>query len=325
VAEATLHPARRPLSSRDRMQAQRMAEGRTSKLEGVAILAQDGITLNAWNIKPQNGNGGAVILLHGLSDNRMGMIGYADMLLNHGFSVLMPDARAHGLSGGQLATYGLLESDDIHRWFDWLSRNQHPSCIFGFAESMGAAQLLQSLQTEPGFCAVAAESSFSSFREIAYDRVGQFFHTGPWLGWSILRPVVESAFRYCRWKYKLNCEEISPEKTVAATKVPILLIHGQKDGNIPVRHSRRLLAANPALSLWEVPDTDHCGAISTARQQFEQRLVRWFADHSHMSLTARPEGRHTASGRLAHQVLTNRLVSEALGYIAVFATSCYQV
>lgn len=61
-----------------------------------------------------------VILLHGLSDNRLGMIGYAELLLAHGFAVLMPDARAHGASGGDLATYGLLESDDIHEWFDWL-------------------------------------------------------------------------------------------------------------------------------------------------------------------------------------------------------------
>ena len=72
-----------------------------------------------------------------------GAPGYAELFMVHGFSILMPDARAHGASGGQLATYGLLESDDIRRWFDWLQQNQHPGCIFGFAESMGAAQILQ--------------------------------------------------------------------------------------------------------------------------------------------------------------------------------------
>jgi uncharacterized protein len=228
----------------------------------------------------RNSNGKAVILLHGLSDNRLGMIGYAELLLGHGFSVLMSDARAHGASGGQLATYGLLESADIHRWFDWLQQNQHPGCIFGFAESMGAAQLLQSLQTELHFCAVAAESPFSSFREIAYDRVGQFFHTGPWLGRTILRPVVEVAFVYARWKYKMNFEQVSPESIVAKTMVPVMLIHGRNDSNIPIRHSRRIAADNPTVILWEVPATDHCGAISTSRQEFEQRLIRWFDSHS---------------------------------------------
>lgn len=225
------------------------------------------------------------MLLHGLGDNRLGTIGYAEMLLSHGFSVLMPDARAHGASGGQVATYGLLEAEDIHLWFVWLQQNQRPACIFGFAESMGAAQLLQSLQTEPGFCAVAVESPFSSFREIAYDRVGQFFGTGPWLGRTILRPIVEVAFGYARWKYKINFEQLSPEKMVATTKVPVLLIHGQIDSNIPIRHSRRIAAANPNLTLWEVPNTDHCGAINAARDELERRLMDLFNIHSH---TLRP-------------------------------------
>jgi len=280
VAEGTLHPGRRLLSDKDEMQAQEMAHRHDSVLANVAIPAGDGATLSAWSLRSHNSNGTAVILLHGLSDNRLGMIGYAEMFLNHRFSVLMPDARAHGASGGQLATYGLLESEDIHRWFNWLQQNQHADCIFGFAESMGAAQLLQSLQTEPHFCAVAAESPFSSFREIAYDRVGQFFHTGPWLGRTVLRPVVEVAFGYARWKYKMNFEQLSPERIVAATKVPVLLIHGRNDNNIPVRHSRRIAAQNPTLVLWEVPATDHCAAISTSPREFEQRVIHWFDGHS---------------------------------------------
>lgn len=282
VAEGTLHPGRRPLSARDENQAQEVARNRDSELADVAILASDGTTLSAWNIRPRSSNGYAVILMHGLSDNRLGMIGYAKLLLDQGFSVLMPDARAHGSSGGALATYGLLESGDIHHWFDWLQQNYHPDCIFGFGESMGAAQLLQSLETEPHFCAVAAESPFSSLREIAYDRVGQFFHTGPWLGRSVLRPIVEVAFGYARWKYKLTFEKISPERIVATTKVPVLLIHGQRDSNIPTRHSRRIAVKKTTLALWEVPDTDHCGAISTSRSEFEQRLVNWFDTHSNI-------------------------------------------
>jgi len=280
LAEGTLHPGRRSLSAKDELQAQEMARSHDSYLTNAAITARDGASLSAWSIRPRRSNGKAVILLHGQGDNRLGMIGYAELLLSHSFSVLMPDARAHGASGGQLATYGLLESDDIHRWFDWLEWNQHPTCIFGFAESMGAAQLLQSLQPESRFCAVAAESPFSSFREIAYDRVGQFFHTGPWLGRTILRPVVEVAFGYARWKYKLNFEQVSPERIVSTTKVPVFLIHGRNDSNIPVRHSVLIAADNAAVTLWEVPNADHCGAISTAHSEFEQRLIGWFDEHS---------------------------------------------
>ena len=282
MAEASLHPGRRSLSVKDEMRAEEMARVHDSKLAGVAISGADGATLSAWSIQPRNSNGTAVILLHGLGDNRLGMIGYAELLLNHEFSLLMPDARAHGNSGGQLTTYGLLESEDIHRWFQWLQQKQHPACIFAFAESMGAAHLLESLKTESNFCAVSVESPFSSFREIAYDRVGQFFHTGPWLGRSIMRPVVEVAFAYARSKYKLNFEEASPEKVVAVTKVPVLLIHGQNDSNIPIRHSRRIGMRNRNVSLWEVPNADHCGAVSAAPGLLEQRVVGWFASHAHV-------------------------------------------
>lgn len=295
LAEGTLRPLRRSLSAADKKQAQEMAGRHNSDLTDVAITAPDGATLKAWEIQPRHKSREAVLLFHGQGDNRMGTIGYADLLLNHGFTVLMPDARAHGVSGGQLATYGLLESEDIHLWFDWLRQEQHPTCIFGFAESMGAAQLLQSLQTEPHFCAIATESSFANFREIAYDRVGQIFHTGPWLGRTILRPVIEIAFGYARWKYKMNFEQISPERTAAATKVPILLIHGQDDSNIPVRHSREIAAANPGLTLWEVPHADHCGAISTAPQEFERRLIRWFDDHTDKSIPGGIQNRISAN------------------------------
>jgi pimeloyl-ACP methyl ester carboxylesterase len=277
VADGTLHPARRPLTQEDETTMRDIASHLDSDLEDVSLTTSDAITLRAWTIHPRHTNGDAVILLHGLGDNRIGMTGYAQLLLAHGFTVLLPDARAHGDSGGQLATYGLLERNDIRQWFDFLIAQAHPHCIFGFGESMGAAELLQSLAVEPRFCAVAAESSFSSFREIAYDRMDQPFHLGPWFGRTVLRPVVELAFLYTAWKYHLDMRQVSPEDAVTATKVPVFLIHGQIDSNIPPRHSHRIHARNPNAVLWEVPSADHCGAISAAPQEFEQRLLSWFS------------------------------------------------
>ncbi|HTT18203.1 MAG TPA: alpha/beta fold hydrolase [Candidatus Sulfotelmatobacter sp.] len=204
------------------------------------------------------------------------MSGYAQLLLAHGYTVLLPDARAHGASGGSLATFGLLEQKDIHDWVDFLSSRVHPKCIYGMGESMGASQLLQSLQRETRFCAVVAESPFSTFREIAYDRMGQPFHLGPWVGRTVLRPVVEIAFLWARWKYGLRMSQVSPEDAVAKSHIPVLLIHGKVDGNIPVRHSRTIHALGPQTVLWEVPGADHCGAIAVAPQEFENRITDWF-------------------------------------------------
>jgi len=295
VADGTLHPARRPLTAEEESVSRQLARQLDSDLADVTITTPDSVVLRAWTIQPRRNNGDAVILLHGLGDNRIGMTGYAQILLANGFTLLLPDARAHGASGGRLATYGLLERDDIHQWFDFIAARDHPRCIFGLGESMGAAELLQSLAVEPRFCAVVAESSFASFHEIAYDRMGQPFHLGPWFGRTLLRPVIEFAFLYVRWKYHLDMQQVSPEDSIAATRVPVLPIHGDIDGNIPLRHSRLIHARNSKTVLWQVPGADHCGAIGADPHQFEQRLLGWFSQHPATADT-KPETRNKKPG-----------------------------
>jgi dipeptidyl aminopeptidase/acylaminoacyl peptidase len=280
LCDGTLHPTRRTLTSADEAQAHEMAAAHQANLKEVAIPSSDRTTLHAWLLTPNQPNTKAVILLHGLSDNRVGMTGYAELLLNHHYTILQPDARAHGASEGSIATYGLLERHDIRDWFEWLSCNLHPACIYALGESMGAAQLLQAVAVEPNFCAIVAESPFSNLDEIACDRAGQFFHSGPWLGRTLFRLAIELGFDYGRWKYGLDLRQVSPEKAAAGTQVPILLIHGVDDSNIPVRHSRRIAARNSKIVLWEVPHTDHCGAISTSNGEFENRVIAWFETHT---------------------------------------------
>jgi len=282
LADATLHPARRPLTEDEVAAVRDETRAQDADLTDVSITTPNHATLRAWLIHPHHPNGDAVLLLHGVGDNRLGMLGYAQLLLAHGFTVLLPDARAHGLSDGTLATYGLLERNDIRQWSDFLEAQipqgpQHSPCIFALGESMGAAQLLQSLDTHPHFCAVAAESPFANFREIAYDRMGQPFHLGPWVGQTVLRPLVEIAFLRARLKYNVDMQNISPQNSAAATTIPILLIHGEVDSNIPLRHSLRIHAHAPNTQLWQVPAADHCGALSTAPQEFESRLLSWFS------------------------------------------------
>jgi uncharacterized protein len=279
LADATLHPYRRPLPADAALAVREQSLALNSQLREAEIQTQDHVRLRAWLIDPQHGNGNAVILLHGLGDNRLGTIGYAQIFLAHGYSVLMPDARAHGMSEGDVATYGILERNDIRRWFEWLDESVHPVCIYALGESMGAAQLLQALAVEPHFCAIIAESSFATFREIAYDRMGQRFGTGPWVGRTILRPVVEIALLVAKIRYHVDLTKASPEDAVTPTQVPVLLIHGVVDSNIPLRHSLRLTAHNRQFKLWQVAGADHCGAISAAPQEFEQRVVEWFEMH----------------------------------------------
>jgi fermentation-respiration switch protein FrsA (DUF1100 family) len=250
----------------------------------VELTTPDGAVLRAWFMRPPVATGDAVILLHGVSDNRMGMYGYGKWLVQHHYAVLVPDARAHGNSSG-LASYGLKESDDIHRWVDWIENAEHPRCMYGLGESMGAAQLLQSLKKEPRFCAVVAESPFATFREVAYARFGRPFHTGPWIGRTFFRPTVDVGFLYVRFRYGLSMEDASPEQAVTGNKIPVLLIHGLQDRNIPPYHSDLIQQKNrSAVIVWKVPSAVHTGAHKAAPQEFERRVLEWFAVHSSAAL-----------------------------------------
>lgn len=280
LGDIALHPSSPPIRESEKRKEELAAQQNSVNFREVELLTQDHAFLRAWFMRPQESNGSAVILLHGVSDNRLGMYGYGRWLLQNHYSVLLPDARHHGNSGG-LTTYGIKEANDIHQWVDWIEANEHPDCVYGLGESMGAAELLQSLPREPRFCAVVAESAFATFREVAYARFGRQFHTGPWLGRTFFRPTVDAGFLYVRMRYGLNMEDASPEEAVAKSRVPVLLIHGLNDRNIPPYHSDLIQAKNPnSVIVWKVPGAVHTGAYKAAPQEFSRRVLDWFRAHS---------------------------------------------
>jgi len=299
-----------------------LAAARDGKAEEVAIRAHDGAMLRGWFLQPaapgpdhsaladshSNGARESAIVLHGLGDDRRGMSGQAELLLRHGYSVLMPDSRAHGESGGELATFGILESADTAQWVAWLENRVQPGvCVFGVGTSMGAAILLESLprieqedaarsapppacpectqtlQVWEGnalfthFCAAVAEAPFASFREIAYDRIGQPFHLGPWVGKTIGRPIIELGMVYSRWRYGVDLEQASPMEAVTHTHIPVLLIAGLEDKNIPAYHSRMIHARDPQTLLWEPRGVGHGDAISVVPEEYDKRMLGLFA------------------------------------------------
>jgi uncharacterized protein len=296
VGEGSLKLRRLPLRHRQQI-AELVRDKYHAGLQDISLQAADGVTLRAWYVRPQEFNGSAVILLHGITDNREGVAGYGKIFLDHGYSILLPDARRHGESGGDIATYGLKESDDIHRWVDWLyARDLAPSqCVYGFGESYGAALMLQSLAVEPRFCAVAVESAFSTAREMSYERVSGPLHLKPWFGHTLGLPVIASAELYARLRYGIDLLQPSPLEAVEHSAVPVLLIHGDQDRNISPRHAFILAKAAPDhVHLWLVPGAGHTMAWAVAHQEFETRLLEWFQLHGK---DGRPAAQVLASGR----------------------------
>jgi uncharacterized protein len=278
LAEGTVRPRRVPVAEADRTAAVRVAVAHAARLESLELVARDGARLRAWLFTPAAPPSGAVIVLHGQASNRAGMLPYIDLMLAGGLTVLAPDARAQGDSEGAIATYGVVEATEIRLWVSRLRERSGGGCVYGFAESMGAGALLQSLDATGVFCAVVVESPFASFREVAYDRIASAVHAGPWLTRTILRPVVESGLLYTRARYGVDLGRADPLAGIARTSVPVLLVHGTADTSIPVRHSRMLAAARPTrTTLWEVPGAEHCGALGMAPQEFSRRILATFA------------------------------------------------
>jgi dipeptidyl aminopeptidase/acylaminoacyl peptidase len=240
------------------------------------ISAADGTALDGWVFRPARPNGAGAILLHGVGDTREGVLQEARFLLRSGYTVLTPDARGHGASGGDIITYGIREAGDVHSWADWLLAHGGIDRLYGLGESMGAAILLESLPCEKRFRAVVAEAPFAEFREIAYDRLAQQTALPVRLFW----PVVDLGMVYGRLRYGVDLDRASPAAAVRATSVPILLIHGTEDGNIPIRHSRELHALNPAATvLWEVSGGHHVDGLAMTGQEYVARVLDWFGSH----------------------------------------------
>ncbi|HEV2113413.1 MAG TPA: alpha/beta fold hydrolase, partial [Terriglobales bacterium] len=285
IAEASLKLRRRPIQHRDEAVAL-VRERYQAQLQEVNVMAADGVVLRGWYVHPKDSNGSAVLLLHGITDNREGMAGYAKLFLDAGYAVLLPDARDHGESGGAIATYGLKETDDVHRWVSWIYTYDPPraGCVYGFGESYGAALILQSLAEETRYCAVAVESSFSTAREMSYERVSGPLHLGSWFGRTFGQPVIASAAVYGRLRYDIDLLQPNPMAALRHSTVPALLIHGMKDRNVEPRHSIALAQAAPGhVQLWLVPNAWHTGAWAASPHEFETVVLQWFGSHQQAS------------------------------------------
>src|SRR5579862_2738442 len=136
------------------------------------VRAPDGIELRGWKVRPAAPNDDWVLLFHGVSDNRTGTLGAAEILLRHGYSVVMMDSRAHGQSGGDMATYGWKERYDTVAITNALCATEKVRHLAALGVSMGGAIALQSAPVEPRIEGVIAEDPFADLREVSYDYAG---------------------------------------------------------------------------------------------------------------------------------------------------------
>ncbi len=211
------------------------------------------------------------MVLHGIGDSRQGSAGYAPLFLDQGYSVLLPDSRAHGSSGGELVTYGLWEKYDVRDWARWL-RQQNCQALYGLGESLGGSVLIQAAALSDDFHALVAESAFADLQAIGESRLQQILPLTPWF-------VVSNSMTFAKYRYGLDLRQVSPIESMRRTATPILLIHGLADSRTPYWHSQALARAGARSVLWLVPNAEHTSAYSAAPIEFRRRVLAWFAGH----------------------------------------------
>ena len=271
-----LHPVRRPLTQSLIHEADQYLAPIRYTREQFDVIANDGTPLRGWAIAPANANGNWLLLFHGVSDNRAGMIGPARILLEAGYSVVMMDSRAHGESGGAIATYGWLERNDAHAVVSALETSKHPKHIFALGESMGGGIALQTAAADPRIEAVIAESPFASLHEAAYDYAG--LHKSILLGKTLFASGALAMLYHGQRISGLPASRISAEAAVAQRAFPILLICDEADMILPCRHAERIFnAAVGPKELWRVPGAYHTGALGVEPQEFRRRILAFLA------------------------------------------------
>jgi uncharacterized protein len=313
VAPAFLHPIRRPLTADLIREADASFATSGARREEFDVRAPDGVMLRGWLVRAPHPNGSWVLLFHGVADNRMGVISQSEFLLRAGYSVVMMDARAHGASDGPIATFGWLERDDTRAVIDALVLNEvarytnervrsvdwkvertsqakwqklfppdapssgRPQHIFALGESMGAGISLQSAAVDSRIEGVVAEAAFANLREASYDYAG--LRRSPFLGKTLLRPFSWTLLDHGAKLTGYPISEVSPVKAVAVRPFPVLLICDENDEALPCRHTRQIYAAaiGPK-EYWMAPGAFHTGAIGIQPQEFERRVLDFYAN-----------------------------------------------
>jgi len=268
-----LHPAN--LNAMRTKQTEEMLERTGATKEDFSVRAADGVELRGWKARPASPNGDWILLFHGVSDNRTGVLGAAELLLRHGYSGVMMDSRAHGESGGDMATYGWKERYDTVAITNALFSEDKVHHLGALGVSMGAAIALQSASVEPRIEGVVAEDPFADLREVTFDYAGM--ELSPILGKTLFRPATVTAMDAMAKAGGFSPDDVSPVKAVASRAFPVLLICGTRDHRIPCRHAEMIYqAARGPKELWVVHGAEHASALGHAPKDYEDRVAGFF-------------------------------------------------
>ncbi len=200
--------------------------------EDVLLNVGDGIVLSGWFFENELDGGCGVILHHGRGGARVETFMYVPLFWDRGCNLMMFDARHHGDSTGQYATYGYYEKGDTLQVLAWFSERTglETSQIGLMGVSYGAATVFQAAALEPDLAFVAAEAPFQDLPTLLREQAEQRYGA---LGRGVLIPTV---LLFAGWRADFEPAAVSPLLAAREVQAPVFLIHSLQDESIPTSH-----------------------------------------------------------------------------------------
>jgi hypothetical protein len=212
----------------DRGPVVRPGGGDLAAIVDVEVVTADGVRLEAWHLpgkKPVT-----ILVFHGNAGHRGHRTGIVRELAARGFGVFLPDYRGYGGSGGEPSEEGLYA--DAEACAAWLEANVEGEVVY-LGNSIGAGVAVHLAVRRPP-AAMVLRSGFGSMADVGQEAYPFF-------------PV--------RWFLR---ERYESAKKMAGVRCPCLVVHGDADRIIPLRHGRVLFDAAPEPKQWLViPDAGH--------------------------------------------------------------------
>jgi pimeloyl-ACP methyl ester carboxylesterase len=199
----------------------------------VTISTEDGERLDAWWLPPPPGRG-VVMFLHGTPGSLADTIWRLPDLQRSGFGVLAIDYRGYGASTGTPTEYGF--AADARAAYDFIQRASPKVRVAVFGESLGTG-IAVTLACERPIAGLLLNAPYASVRRL-------FELRAPPLPYS--------------W---LMTDPFDSEAKIGRIGVPVMILHGTADTEVPVEEARRLFAAaREPKTMVEVEGVGHLAA-----------------------------------------------------------------
>ncbi|MCH7568308.1 MAG: prolyl oligopeptidase family serine peptidase [Nanoarchaeota archaeon] len=235
--------------------------------ENASFTTSDKINIKGWLITSETAKG-TVIVGHGYPFDKGNILPVAKFLYPD-YNLLFYDHRYFGESSGSITTVGFREVEDVKAAINFVHEKfgkNKSVALYGFSLSASAM-----LMAKPEVNAIIADSPYADLEKMI-THVYRIF--GPFKF-----PFVLTTKALSNIFLKLDPKKVSPALAIKNTSIPILLIHGEKDTQIPVENAYALKESNPNIELWIVKGADHGQAHFYNKNEYEKRVKDFLKKH----------------------------------------------